>query len=224
MNKGIYIGKNFNNSKHKILILGESHHDDGEPLGAPVSYTTESVVENYLSAKCGEQEMNRKWYFFTKIAHSFDRSLGKRETVDFWECVCFGNYIDVNCDVKGGFAEKYLIYGGNTVNTENECIQANRIRLNDDLFRFINNNKINTIVCVSKLVNRFLPEQTKSELITEIELNSHNSITKRKYRANEKHLYCSVKLQNDLTVFVTTHPAAYGYKPMLYNENLKRLI
>jgi len=139
MHKGVYFGKNFAEQKKKILILGESHHGKEEDKGNSAKYNTCDVVEEYLQAKRGEIKMIRSLYFFTKITHAFDSSLNCQDTINFWNNVAFGNYIDVICGIKDNYAKSY-IYENN-----------NRDRLNKDLFEFVNKNRIIALFALASL-------------------------------------------------------------------------
>ena len=201
MNRGEYIGENFKKCKTKILILGESHHD--EPQGEPVKHETKRVVNDYLRAKRGEIKMDRAWYFFTKIAHAFDCHWGTEEVLDFWSKVCFRNYIDVNCGVKSNTAKKHL------------SSEENRAKLNNELFNFINNNNIDCVVCLGKLVYNNLPSCSRDEKW---------NAGKTQYRANIEHQHTKIFLKKDLEVISLPHPSGFGFKPADYNEKLNVLL
>lgn len=195
MHDGVYIGKKFPEQKTKILILGESHHGSEEVKGKPAPYTTEDIINEYLSAKKHEIKMSRSLFFFTKIAHSFDSSLNQNQTIEFWESVAFGNYIDVSCGIKDGFAQQYLD-------------DDNRNRLNRDLFKFVNEYGIDVVICFSKLAFVSLPNTSMTEDNYEIRI--------LKYPANGDNA-----LDKELRIYGIPHPSGYGFKPKSYNIALK---
>ena len=202
MHAGVYIGERFNAQEHRLLILGESHHGTEEEKGKEASYTSEGVVNAYLSAKRGTTKMNSTWKFFTKIAHMFDSSFNCEQTIDFWEKVAFGNYIDVSCGVKDGFAQDYV---------EKASVKEN---LNKDLFQFVNENEIDCILCVSPLVFSCLPEIEQAKPVKE-----ETYFMMMKY-APKNTIKGVCMLKKTLQVYCTNHPSSYGFKPSLYNDIL----
>lgn len=206
MHTGEYVGENLKSQKRKILILGESHHGGEDEKGKPAPYTSSDVVNDYLSAKKGGIKMSHRWFFFTKIAHMFDCTMGKAETIAFWENVSFGNYIDVSCGVKDGFARDYLRDSENTA------------RLNADLFEFVNSHGIDTVLCVSPLAFSCLPMSGKA---VRSEINHH--VLLLTYKPDFR-IETGIVLKKPLTVYCTPHPSGYGFKPEDYNMLLKSCI
>lgn len=219
MNYGVFCGQDLSKCKQRILILGESHHGKSAQLGEKVGYTTESVVLDYLAAKRGKQKTERSWCFFTKIAHAFDASLRTEQLIDFWNHVCFGNYLDVNCDVKQGYAKRYL-EGANG---------ANRKRLNEALFQFVNGESdgspdgIDIIVCVSDLVYRNLPSGGESASWHFLTDKHRNKISHCVYKANISYAL-DTQLRQDLEVYAISHPSGFGFRPQVYNAVLNGLL
>ena len=197
MHKGEYIGKCFEEQKTKILILGESHHGDENEIGKPrENRLTVDVVNDYLNAKKGD--MDRAWYFFTKIAHAFYESFDRSQTIKFWEKVAFGNYVDVCCGVKDKTAKKF--------------IHEMKDIYNHELFQFVNKNSIDVVLCFSKLVFGSLPE-------TSIPIEEMDPRIKiRYYAANE------YSLNKELRIYGIPHPSGYGFKPKEYNNALRDLL
>ena len=212
MNKGVYIGENFASMPHKILILGESHHDKNYALGCDYPRETKETVHNYLRAKKREIKWENCWNFFTKIAHVFDTALSGDKLIEFWNKVSFGNYIGVNCDVKSAFASRYI---------EKE---DNRKVLNDALFGFVNEKGIDTVVCMSKLVYNNLPVRTEHEKENTVNISEKNNLIFTEYSSNISHQFTSVTLTKNLRIIMLPHPSSYGFKPEDYNEYLKELI
>lgn len=203
MHYGVYVGRNFENQNKRILILGESHHGKEEEKGKPAKYTSSDVVNKYMSAKRGVIKMERSWYFFTKIAHAFDASFNTQDIIGFWESVAFGNYVDVVCGVKDDYAKSYIYK------------EENRKKLNSDLFSFINSNKIDVIVCVSKLVFYALPNQSI--------INDNHRVMVSQFISSETYEN-ELKLYKDLSVYSIPHPSGFGFKPITFNNVLKRLL
>ncbi len=206
MHAGEYVGVNFDNQNKRLLILGESHHGGKDEEGKQASYTSSNVVNDYLSAKRGTIKMSQRWYFFTKIAHMVDYTLNKEKTIDFWEKVAFGNYIDVSCGVKDGFANKYL---SNPTKTK---------QLNNDLFEFVNKKRVDFILCVSPLSFSCLP---MCENVVKSEIN--NKVSLLSYTPNSV-IENGIILTHPLTVYCTPHPSGYGFKPREYNGVLNSII
>ena len=210
MHKGV-----FNAEKHglNILILGESHHVSTDPsvttdkiAGVPATYTTASVVREHL-------EKRKTHDFLTKIAKSFDAG----EEVAFWESVYFGNYIDVLCGIRNSVAKNQIEYNDN------------RIKYNDQLFQFVNEQKIEKIFCFSILAYKSLPTLTDNEesIWETIGMRGNRRVFLRQcqYKAGVQHEGTSVILEKDLHVFGISHPQAQGgYSPEMYANALKNQI
>lgn len=199
MHQGEYIGKYFEEQKTKILILGESHHGDESEIGKPRERGTSDVVNDYLRAKKEGETIDRAWYFFTKIAHAFDASLNCSQTIEFWEKVAFGNYVDVCCAKGKKIAE--------------ESIRDNQDRFNKELFQFVNDKGIDIIVCFSTLVFNSLPNTSIVE--------NNSGVKILKYPAND-----NFSLNKELDIYGgIPHPSSRnGFKPIDYNPSLKPIL
>ena len=88
MHHGIYKGIAADKSAKRILILGESHHGKDEEKGIPALYTTQEVVETYLSEKVTKRNLE----IFHKIAQSFGVDTTKEE-----EDNTIHYYLPINC-------------------------------------------------------------------------------------------------------------------------------
>lgn len=188
MYKGVWEGNNLP-EKNKVLILGESHYVDEKSS----IEETSGVVNHFI---------NNSQVFFDRIAMSFDYVTSEKN--EFYQKVFFGNYIEKLCGKQDGKAKQIL------------SNKDNRIKYNDNLFKFVNDNKIKTIVCFSKLVFNKLPsmnyekgeEWEKDKIIT---IGKKKSIISHCiYKKNNIHNYCNVKLNNDLLVISLSHPSAPG--------------
>ena len=193
MNINPWIGGSLN-SNIRVLILGESHYDEENNLGANVTFSTSGVVEYYFKKR-------ERWApFFDKIAASFGYDIDNARS--FYEQVCFGNYVDVVCGVGDNNCARYYI-------------NLNRIKYNSDLFKFVNEYSVDVVVCFSKLVYSNLPkigskdEHWDRKTIGKIG-NRNNNVDICFYRKDVVHDFCDVKLQNDLKVYGVRHPSARG--------------
>lgn len=230
MHHGIYIGNNVANKTKRILILGESHHisktdKENMELGTPATYTTEQIVKGYISNGANTKE-TQSLKFFEKIGNSFNSRMETQSDREaFWSNVCFGNYIDVLCGIKDGKAATIL-------KIENEGIK-NRQKYNDDLFKFVNDNEIDIVVCFGRLVFDNLPSLNKKHFAEEndkdrIKIIKSNVeidyIGKCVYLPDITHKHTSIALNRRIEVYGLKHPSAYGFNPKNYVEVLKELL
>lgn len=212
MHKGVYIGKNAENISERILIIGESHHS----ASSDEDYTTESVVKDYFVTQ------NISYRFFHRIACSFgvDVNSKEREFALFWDNVYFGNYINEYCGVQTSQAEDF--------------IKKNRVQYNNELFTFINENRIKKVFVFSRLVyNRSLPSFSKAnreeENLSDIDEgnlfvnNKRDYIKFCKYLPHTEHKYTNIILSNEVTFYGLRHPSAWGgYSAENYSDYLKK--
>lgn len=221
MHHGIFEGKNAKERTKRILILGESHHvnkrdENNMEVGIPATYTTSSVVEEYIN---GSKARTKK--FFRKIGKAFDCEMeSERDRRAFWDEVWFANYIDVLCGIKDGAAKRVL------AKTEN------RKKHNDELFRFVNENKIDVVVCFGRLVFDNLPSFNKKHIREEdrgrikegIMAGSKNDyVQKCVYLPDITHNNTSVILNKPLNVYSLRHPSAPGFTPENYSDVLREI-
>lgn len=193
MNKGVWCGNHLLQSP-KVLILSESHYD-GENYGENVPFSTTSVVNRYF-------EQHEKWSaFFSRIAASFGYQIENARS--FYDRVYFGNYVDVICGIGTDHAKNY--------------ISLNRQKLNDDLFRFVNENSIDLIVCFSKLVYNSLPSlnqyySEEQNIKTKIGTlgSKRNYAEYCTYLPGIEHPNCGIPLIKTLRVYGVGHPSAQG--------------
>ncbi len=205
-----------------ILILGESHHtsDDYPQAGIPAPYTTESVVKEHI---LDINNSKKSLYFFKKIANSFGyESETKEQREDFWNKVYFGNYIDVLCGVGDSKAKIHL--------------QTNRIKCNDQLFAFINENDITKVFVFSRLVFNNLPSLSRKffkEENIQNRINDKNIMVGKcsdyighcKYLRGIEHNNSNMLLNHDVDFYGLRHPSARGgYSADNYKEYLNKLL
>lgn len=212
MHHGVYKGELA--AQSRVLILGESHHDDEEnaskesPIGRPASYSTEWVVKNYL-----KHPTRKQYTFFDKIVQTFGCD-PEQDRASFWEKVHFGNYIYVLCGVKSRFAADFLKKDGE----RQEC--------NDRLFRYVNEHGISRIYCFSILAYNHLPSLAKHpeeyDLCEVIGNRGKKNVYLRQcfYKANVEHAHTTVTLKQDLEVWGITHPSAPGGYPLELYANV----
>lgn len=204
MNHGEWIGSNIHES-NRMLILGESHYGDengtNESMGKPVPYTTEGVVRAYKEHKIPGNSKARWDKFFDQMAACFGYPKGKGG--DFYDEVFFGNYVPILCGIaKENRAEHYM--------------KANRTEYNNQLFEFINNHGIDTVVCFSIATFWNLPATADSDRDTynEIELpligGRRNIVYYYSYSPFVSHGYCDINLEKPLKVYGIRHPSAQG--------------
>ncbi len=193
MNMEPWIGSNLC-SNPRILVLGESHYDDSN-IGEKVSFPTAGVVRHYF-------EVREKWsQFFDKMAASF--GYDKEHAREFYDQICFGNYVDVVCGIGDSNAKHYA--------------QLNRESYNDDWFGFVNSYEIDVIICFSKLVYNHLPglneaypeEKSDKRNIGQIG-GKGNYIEFCNYLPNIDHPNCNVRLNKPLFVYGIRHPSSQG--------------
>ena len=184
-------------SQNRVLILGESHYGDesGEDggIGKEVPYETRGVVRDYLDGN---------WYmFFNRIAVSFGYS--RSTALDLYKKVYYANYVPVLC-------------GKGAKNKADYFISGNRQDYNNDLFEFVNDNNISTIVCFSRRVFKALPsggegDNCEEEIIGRIGKNNKANIVRTwHYKENEQHGCCTILLNKGLTVYGLSHPSSPG--------------
>ena len=202
MNHGVWVGNNIF-QENRTLILGESHYGDenntNDKIGEPVPYETREVIQEYLTNRILGIAYE-KWYrFFDLIAESFGYSPDSSE--EFYNKIWFGNYVPVLCGVKSG-------------NRAAEYITKYRLDYNNELFKYVNVYKINTIICFSKSVYWNLPSGFKDETAEDFILGfigkRKNIVNIHKYRGNVKHDACDIVLEMPLTVYGIKHPSSAG--------------
>lgn len=210
MSPGEWKGTNVTN-KHGVLILGESHYGHSDLCSyneQKPSYNTYEVVEEYLDHRLKSLGSARWDRFFDNIAGSFGYS--KMECKDFYDKVWFGNYVPVLCGIGKYNKAKYFM-------------KEHRDEYNDELFKFINENKIETVICFSIATYWNLPSSCDKDESEEILIPStdgkRNIIYKYKYAAMIERNGCSIVLDEPLLVYGVRHPSARsGFIPQdVYN-------
>ncbi len=219
MHHGAFIGKETKNMSKRALILAESHHiSKGNPeTGVRADYETEDVIRKDFYTN-----PNAKNYrLFGKIMQCFEMDPDiADERMMFWERVYFANYIDILCGIGDTAAR-------NTINAN-----GNRLRYNDDLFSFLNEQDIEYIFCFSRLVYNNLPgytedrENRKKERFADYECgktgDKRDYISKCVYLPGIEHGFTNVKLNHSVTVYGMRHPSAKcGFEPAKYTDTLK---
>lgn len=204
---GVWTGKEMPDKPH-VLILGESHYNDreGNDTDKELHGSTSNVIDYYLTGQ-------RYYLFFDRIVHSFGYADTERK--EFWNKVCFGNYVEELCGVKTGRAF--------------ELLKTNRTDYNDSLFNFVNENNIDVIVVFSiatynnlPLRNRNAEEKEETFPIVSKEKGRRSWIRKFNYCKGIKHHKTNVILSKDLIVYGIPHPsAAGGYHEKVVYEILK---
>lgn len=195
----------------RVLILGESHYLDKEE---DRELSTTQIVDKYM------EELS----FFFRIAKVFNYE--RNECLAFYNKIYFGNYIDIpvkktygrDSGISDVSAKDYL------------TVKDNCVRCNDALFRFVNENKIDIIVCVCKSVYGKLPGlATSTEKIKDNIHYGSKMIPASKfkfeycfYENGVDHKGCSVRLSKVLQVYALPHPtSSRGYYPL---EEIKNML
>ncbi len=212
MHKGIFIGENAKSRENRIMILGESHHTDGNNQTELIeaNYKTSKVIADYY-----KNPHDKRYRIFDKIMLSFEKSPNSlTERKEFWESCFFANYIDVLCGV-GNNTAKNNIYSNN-----------NYIKYNNELFDYINKEKINTVFCFSRLVFNCLPNNgIKQEIQCGQTGRWRDFILKAVYEPNIKYSKTDVVLDHSVCFYGMRHPAARcGYDPVKYSSVLKPVL
>ncbi len=199
MFKNEFIGKKAKDQPIRVLILGESHYEEGKTIDG-----TDGVIE-YLAIRGNDN----KTQFYKNIMKTFGFDITLEQTELFWSMVYCGNYISEPC-------------GKRENNTATEKIKANRHRYNNELFTFINDHKIDIVFCFSRLVYNNLPSAVSGE--KELILIKHNTNRLKliKYQACVEHENCDVLLEKSLTVYGLRHPSS-SFSPSVYNTYFKEI-
>lgn len=214
MFKGVYEGKKAKCQNKRILILGESHYDkDGYD-----NFTTKSVIENYHL-----NPNEKKYNFFHKIAQCFSVNTNDidKEFECFWSNVYFANYVDELCGIGDSKAKS--------------LIENNKKEYNNELFEFINKNKIDIVFIFGRTVYNNLPSYSENKATTEKQPDLDNgdlSVGNRRdfvnyciYLKDEPHENTDIKLNKDVHVYGLRHPSAKcGFNAENYKPYLKNLI
>lgn len=214
MFKGVYEGKKAKCQNKRILILGESHYDkDGYD-----NFTTKSVIENYHL-----NPNEKKYNFFHKIAQCFSVNTNDidKEFECFWSNVYFANYVDELCGIGDSKAKS--------------LIENNKKEYNDELFEFINKNKIDIVFIFGRTVYNNLPSYSKNKATTEKQLDLDNGnifvgsrrdfISHCVYLKGEQHKNVKTVLKRDVHIYGLRHPSAQcGFNVENYKPYLKNLI
>jgi len=213
---GVYVGKEAEKQSKKVLILGESHyHDDINDK----TFSTLGVMDDF---KKNSTDVSYK--FFHKIAKSCGiESIDINEEFELlWDKVYFGNYVEELCGIRTDVAKNF--------------IKSNRVKYNDNLFSFINENNIDIVLVFSRLVfNNSLPSLSKKYKSDEALENLDDGtikvgkcrdyISHCRYFANAKHRYSNIILNKDVDFYGLRHPSAWGgYKTENYIPYLSNII
>lgn len=227
MHKGIFVGKDAENQPKRILILGESHHwskedwvlqpgeteeqaEERRRIKAE-TYSTECVLKQYLDnyTRCAGGARDSAYRFFDQIVRAFKVD-PEKERDAFWNKVYFGNYIDVLCGVRDSAAANFL------------RVPENRGRCNSKLFAYIEENKIDIVLCFSRKVYNKLPPLERGDYeIKGNKLDSHR-IDQCVYCSGERELV-SVPLSKSVTVYGLKHPSQ-GFSYRRYQNKLNGLL
>lgn len=214
MFNGVYEGKKAKCQNKRILILGESHYDkDGYD-----NFTTKSVIENYHL-----NPNEKKYNFFHKIAHCFSVNTNDidKEFECFWSNVYFANYVDELCGIGDSKAKS--------------LIENNKEEYNNELFEFINKNKIDIVFIFGRTVYNNLPSYSKNKATTEKQPDLDNGnifvgsrrdfISHCVYLKGEQHKNVKTVLKRDVHIYGLRHPSAQcGFNVENYKPYLKNLI
>ena len=214
MFKGVYEGKNAKHQSKRILILGESHYDkDGYD-----NFTTKSVIENYHL-----NPNEKKYNFFHKIAQCFSVNTNDidKEFECFWSNVYFANYVDELCGIGDSKAKS--------------LIENNKKEYNNELFEFINKNKIDIVFIFGRTVYNNLPSYSKNKTAAEKQPDLDNGnifvgsrrdfISHCVYLKGEQHKNVKTVLMRDVHIYGLRHPSAQcGFNAENYKPYLKNLI
>lgn len=86
-----WVGKAYENSKTKVLILGESHYCGDDTM---LDGVTNKVMETLIGYYCSVNPFEPWMRTFTKFANVFSgRQLTKVEQRQFWQSFIFYNYV-----------------------------------------------------------------------------------------------------------------------------------
>ncbi len=185
-------------TEKRILILGESHYDEDKEIASEVGpYYTSEVLKCFLNAR-----KHVYWHnFFKRIADSFGY---KESRQDFYDKVYFGNYVTVFCGKNSDVAKK--------------AIKENRVEYNNRVFSFINDNKIDVLVCFSKTVYYALPDANDGDqrfepiIVSPENIAQRRTIEKYLYKEGVRHRGCEEILEKPLLVYGVNHPSgSYGF-------------
>lgn len=199
MHRGVFEGNQAKDQPVKVLILGESHYW-GEDKREEDKLTYK-VMDNYLAGK-------NRYRFFDNIVRAFGVNPEKR--TEFWERVWFGNYIDEPCGIRDSKATALLKRPGK------------REELNEQLFSFIEENRIDIVFCFSRKVYDKLPplEEGDQEKLG-VKIDSHRLNECRYVAGQRKHV--SVSLSKPVTVYGLKH-ASQGFSYRRYESKIKDLV
>lgn len=218
MYKGEFVGIEFKKQPRKILILGESHHwckEDAQKTAVEkekieAEYRTYKIIWDYLQTN----GQNASYHFFDKIVESF--GVSKDNRVEFWNKVCFGNYVDVLCGV-GDEAAK-------------QKIAKKRKEYNSALFQFIKDNDIDIVFCFSRRAYNALPswcdkDEDKGTVASDIWVKGKRDyIALCSYKPNREHKHTDVLLSKEVKVYGLRHPSCRGgYIPSNYKTVLSKV-
>lgn len=214
MFKGVYEGENAKYQNKRILILGESHYDkDGYD-----DFTTKSLIENYHL-----NPNEKKYNFFHKIAQCFSVNTNDidKEFECFWNNAYFANYVDELCGIGDSKAKS--------------LIENNKKEYNNELFGFINKNKIDIVFVFGRMVYNNLPSYSKNKTAAEKQPDLDNGnifvgsrrdfISHCVYLKGEQHKNVKTVLKRDVHIYGLRHPSAQcGFNVENYKPYLKNLI
>ena len=199
MYPGVWIGEKFETAEKKVLILGESHYGSQDEVGK-VTYMTREIVKKYVEEK--------RHIFFDSIAKSFGYE--SNEIREFYEQVCFGNYVNVVVDKDGKQNGKFFI-------------ERNSKEYNKEVIDFCINNHIDIIVCFSMKSYWNLPSGGENKGVVSIRRKNNEIITRKWLYKKGAFESNSMILDKDLLVYGLYHPSdRRRYDPKLeYEEYIK---
>ncbi len=186
----------------KILILGESHYDEDIPQGEKNKHITREVVD-YMLDKAPEWKT-----FFYNIAASFGYKKDKEGVRDFYNKVCFANYVEESCGTgPDNQAANYIWGKGDTT--------GKRHHYNKAVFEFCNEENISIICAFSKLAYYALPQidKNRGEIVSNYSdpISSYYTVGKTYYKRGVS-FDREIELQNDLTLYGFNHASRSGYE------------
>lgn len=197
MFKNVFVGENAAKQPVKVLILGESHYEHNGKIDC-----TDGVVK-HLAIDGNDQ----KTQFYKNILRTFNYDITPEQRKLFWNKVYCGNYVSKLCDTRKN-------------NIARDLIKDNKKIYNDELFDFINKNRIDVVLCFSRLVYNNLPSAADGEKDEIIIKHKTNYLKKIEYHANIEHKICSVTLIKPLTVYGLKHPSS-GFSASVYCDYFK---
>ena len=112
----------------RIMVLGEAHYHETEPVGADLPGITNDVVMRYL-----ERQLGSNAQFFRRVERlvtmRLSAGLTKEQSAAFWHSVIFSNYIPVIAGNRPGDRPPEELWNGSASSEFVENVKRTEVEI-----------------------------------------------------------------------------------------------